>query len=232
MSYDSHQETPLSATHFDDNDKRYRLCCCHVKTWTLVIGIIELVGLIIEVIATIATYASGSSGSSSLGGMIFGIIMLIAGIAVVVLLIQGVRTIKPNWLIPHMVWQVVTIASSIISAIIYFVAAGSANSRKTKVYDTRQERYDPHRERYDPNRERYDPRRENAAAEAQAITGVTVGGGVALLIAAAISGFFLWVVFRCYKYLKNKVGADQGLPMGSGSGYGSGEKGIRREFSK
>jgi len=221
MSYDSHQETPLSATHFDDNDKRYRLCCCHIKTWTLVIGIIELVGLIIEVIVTIATYASGSSGSSSLGGMIFGIIMLIAGIAVVLLLIQGVRTIKPNWLIPHMVWQVVTIASSIISAIIYFVAAGAANSRKLKGYDIR---------RY--NGERYDRRENDAAEEAQAITGATGGGGVALLIVAAIAGFFLWVVFRCYKYLKDKVAADKGLPMGSGSSYVSAEKGIRREFSK
>jgi len=231
MSYDSHQETPLSATHFDDNDKRYRLCCCHIKTWTLVIGIIELVGLIIEVIVTIATYASGSSGSSSLGGMIFGIIMLIAGIAVVLLLIQGVRTIKPNWLIPHMVWQVVTIVSSIIMAIIYFVAAGAANSRKT----IRQE--DPAR-RYGKRlheEERYDHGKDaaaDAAAEAQAITGVTVGGGVALLIGAAISGFFLWVVFRCYKYLKDKVAADQGLPMGLGSSYDPAEKGIRREFSK
>jgi len=64
------------------------------------------------------------------------------------------------------------------------------------------------------------------------VTGVSVGGGVGLIVVALIDIFFLWIVFRCYKYLKEKVAADQGLPMGGSGGYSSVEKGIERHTPK
>jgi len=226
MSYEPHTQTPLSTTHFDDNNKKYRLCCCHVKTWTLVIGIIELIGLLIQVASTIANYVMGRNiqgafGTQSLAGMIVGIIFLILGIIVVVLLIQGVRKIKPNWLIPHMIWQVLSILAAIIAAICYFVVAGTSNKNGNRNNARQAAEAGNNARQYSP------------AGAAETITGVTVGGGIGLLITAAISAFFLYVVFRCYKYLKEKVAADDAVPMSSGyeKGYAAVEKGGGRHIS-
>lgn len=107
----SYERQRQETTHFDENDKKYRLCCWHVKIWTLVIGLITLISLLIQLFSTVSSYVrekeqGGAYASFILGGMIFGIIMMVIGIFLVMLLIQGVRKIKPTWLIPFMFWQV------------------------------------------------------------------------------------------------------------------------------
>jgi hypothetical protein len=113
MSYEPHQQTPLAPKHyFDDNSQRYRLCCCHVRTWALVIGILELISLVFQLIGNIVNYAMGNGrgsfgyGGNTLGALIGSIIFFIIFLACVILLLVGLKKENHWMLIPHLILQV------------------------------------------------------------------------------------------------------------------------------
>jgi hypothetical protein len=173
----------------------------------LVIGIIELVGLIIQFISGIGSYASGGAGKTgssyglTLSGVIGGVIGFVIGLIVVILLLYGLNKIKPVFVIPHLVMQIIGIVLLIISAIGYFVMAGIAGSGSNEDF-----------RRQETNR--------------GAVIGVLVGAGFVMLAIALVEVFFFWVILRAYRYLKDRKFADDAaghMPMSTG-GYSSVEK--------
>lgn len=112
MSYEPHQETPLARKgYLDDTTEasRHRLCCCHVRTWALVIAALEIVAAVLNLISGIVEATAGTNTKASPRGMLaWGVIQFIIWIIIAVLLIYGVRKEKPWYLIPNMVWQVRT----------------------------------------------------------------------------------------------------------------------------
>jgi len=211
MSYDPHQATPLSQKgYFDDNSSRYRLCCCHVRTWAMVIGVVELIGIIIQLISGIVSYAKAGRvnlhapgmstfsnfAGQTLGGMIGGIVFFVIGVIAVILLIYALRKEKHLFVIPHLIMQILAIIGAIVMAIFFFIAVGQ--------------------------------RRRMAAnqKENNALMGVTIGGGIGLLFTALAECFFLYAIYRCYQYLKEKNLANEAasyVPMASS--YAAVEKG-------
>jgi len=204
MSYEPHQKTPLdSKPYFDDNAERYRLCCCHVRIWALIIGVLELIGMLLNLASSISGYVKGDryttnkdadySTGTSLAGLIGGIIGFVIGLVVVILFIYGIVKERYKLLIPHIVMQVIGIICLVIAAIAYFVIAGIAGARR------------------------------NGGTAA----GIIAGSGGAMILAAIFEIFFLYVSIRTYRYLKDKHLANEAaayVPMGSS--YSAVEKGI------
>jgi len=209
MSYQPHQETPLSAKgYFDDNAQRYRLCCCHVRTWGLVIGILELIGIVLQVIGSIVSYAMGNSRNSdnyaanTPGALAGGIIGFILWVIAVALLLVGIKKEKHLYLIFHLVLQILSIIGCIIYAIIFFVAVGTVSTIA------------------------YNGNNQNARYAENAAVGAGIGFGVVLLIVAAVEIFFFYAIFRCYKYLKEKrLATDAASYTPMATSYAAVEKG-------
>lgn len=113
MSYEPHQKTPLSGQYIDENSPRYRLCCCHVRIWAIVIGILELIGLVLQLLGGVGGYVAGLSGTkdtyaanTGISGLVGGIIGIVIGVIVVALMLYGVNKVRPGFVIPHLVFQV------------------------------------------------------------------------------------------------------------------------------
>jgi len=49
---------------FDRNSSAYRSCCCHARTCTIVIGIVELIWLILSLIRSCITYSAQKSSGN------------------------------------------------------------------------------------------------------------------------------------------------------------------------
>lgn len=112
-------KTPDAKARIDDNNSRYRFCCCHVRIWAMIIGIIEQALLIANLICGIANYTTGRGwqGGSydepiGISGLVGGILGCVVGFIVVGLLIYGLRQERPGFLIPHIVAQVCLILSA------------------------------------------------------------------------------------------------------------------------
>lgn len=96
-------DSPLTPTQYFANNDNFHLCCCHVRNWTLAIGILEIVSLFINVLGVVGCYIQGAS---SLASMLSGIAGFCIGLVIVTVLIEGVKREKHRFLLPHMVMQV------------------------------------------------------------------------------------------------------------------------------
>jgi len=106
-------------------DQTYRCClgtCCHVTTCTYIIGILEFIGLIIGLIISITEYQIWRD-PIFYRGMLVCIITFIVGTVIIVILFYGVYKVIPALLLPHMVFQSLSIAGFCCGVVWYAVTA-------------------------------------------------------------------------------------------------------------
>src|SRR5689334_19173641 len=83
-----------------DDDRRFHTCCCHVRTCTIVIAVLEVLGLICMLISTILGFTHTSEY------YYIDIASCVAWCIVIPLLIYGMWKESPTCIIPHIVMQV------------------------------------------------------------------------------------------------------------------------------
>ncbi len=102
---------------FDENCEDYRCCCecCHLKTGTTVVGVVELVFLTYFAAGAIFTVSTtegtlGEPGSASSPDILgpFGVAAALMGLALltIIMLFVGILRRSAYMLIPHLIIQV------------------------------------------------------------------------------------------------------------------------------
>lgn len=129
---------------FDANSPRYRTCCCHVRVCTIVIGVLELFGLIGQLVNACIRYSKGDAdikpvttpspdhadhaasfalGAPTAGSLAGSIISVIVGLIVVILLFVAVWKQHHLFLIPHLVFQILSIVAMIAVVVLSIIGA-------------------------------------------------------------------------------------------------------------
>lgn len=98
--------------NFNDNDRRYRFWCCHVRNWAKAIAVVGVIAVIIQITIAITYYSAGQIPSTasikpySNDVVVFLIpYTVFAAIAVAVLII-GIKTENPTLLVPEIIYLV------------------------------------------------------------------------------------------------------------------------------
>lgn len=104
-----------------NNANDYQTCCgsVHVKTATIGIGIFQLILLAISIILTAVVGTKESiyvDNSNLIVNLIFGCILLV----ILALMFFGVWKKRGNFLIPHLVWSVLSAIGCVILLILIF----------------------------------------------------------------------------------------------------------------
>uniref|UniRef100_A0A915KEM0 Lysosomal-associated transmembrane protein 4B n=1 Tax=Romanomermis culicivorax TaxID=13658 RepID=A0A915KEM0_ROMCU len=113
--------TPISAPIFDESQSKYKCCCgcMHSRTGGIIIGILELIAVVVN----FAVYASNYAQSeSSTGQFVVSLLATSIVAVIVVLLFFGIKKENHNYIIPHLVLQILGIVALAIVAIINIVA--------------------------------------------------------------------------------------------------------------
>lgn len=105
MVMNSTTDTSGSAC-FEENSLKHRCCCrcCHVRVGAIIIGALEMLYMLFQLINTIILYWRAGDGHTL--SFVITVVGIALGIAAIVLLFVGVITVKPLFLIPHLLMQV------------------------------------------------------------------------------------------------------------------------------
>jgi hypothetical protein len=109
-------------------DRRYRCCCgscCHVTICVYIIGILELIGLIIGMISTISQYNTYYHNSYYYEGMVACIVSFVLGVIVIGAMFAGIYKDQPFLLIPHLVYQILTLIGFVAGIVWYCIQIAS-----------------------------------------------------------------------------------------------------------
>jgi len=180
---------PVTRAHslHHHNNPRYRCCCgscCHVTTCVYIIGTLELIGILAALISTITEYQQTSNlvdptvHAYYRNAMIGGIVSFILGLLVIIALFVGVCKEMPTLLIPHILFQILSLIGFLSGIVWYGIGISYVGTDTFKEYA-----------------------HEAAVGFAIAIIVVFM---VLFLIAMAFQIGFLVQVVKCYQYLREK----------------------------
>jgi len=160
---------------FNPDSSAYKTCCCHVRTCTLVIGILELIAITAQFLNTVISGAnSGLTGATSGASIALAVIMFIFGLVVIILLFVGLKKQNHKFLIPHLVFQVFAMIIVGIFIVIFILGVVVAESNST----------------------------DEVVAKAVLIAGII--GIVVCALAIAFEIWFFVVVLRCYRFFRDQ----------------------------
>lgn len=98
---------------FDKNHPRWICCCVHITNGTLLIAMVELLLIFYSLLRCVVAFASGATTGIYWDRHVTLIVIEFINsfiMAIMIgLLIFGVRKRVPNFLLPHLVMQVVTV---------------------------------------------------------------------------------------------------------------------------
>uniref|UniRef100_A0A914UHV6 MARVEL domain-containing protein n=1 Tax=Plectus sambesii TaxID=2011161 RepID=A0A914UHV6_9BILA len=186
MATDSEKGRPRTFPAFDPADQRYTACCrgCHIQTAALVVGFVELLWCVIQVFGLIRNWTI--FGSSYIIYFLIGMLGVIMLVIVVLMLFYGIKIQSAFWVAPHLFCQVFIIIIAFVAAIIVllFVIFGQyAGIRGLVGHD-----------------------------DYQMSDQTTTYFGIALFIFYLIVGllevWFLLIVYKLYRYLREKEVAE------------------------
>lgn len=150
----------------------------------MIIAVFEMVCLVINVIGAIFSFATGAISASAFAG---GLVAPLVAIVVVSLLIAGIQKEKHLYVIPHIILQVRIVLSYLAVAIwslfqILTIIGFIVGSIVVFVL----------------------PYTLLAASHAiESLIIVTAVCGVFMLLFVGLEAFFLYVIIKCYRYLKD-----------------------------
>jgi len=109
-------QIPTVLANFDDNCKRFRLGCWHLRTWVLCIGIFEAICLGVHISVAIRL----RNVSIPLFGIQIALSVLF--IIAIALMIKGIKKGRPGFLIPHVIMQNIAMIGCGILAVWFLMA--------------------------------------------------------------------------------------------------------------
>lgn len=121
---------PIHSKQFDQIDRLYRCCfwpfatCWPASRYVYVYSTLELVSLIIGLVASIFRYQLSENTPYDYlyqGAMISFCISFPLGLVVIIMVFVGLWKKRPELLLPHMVFQVLTIIALVAGIVIYCV---------------------------------------------------------------------------------------------------------------
>jgi len=187
---------------FNPDSSAYKTCCCHVRTCTLVIGILELIAIVAQFLINVisnAIDARADTGTVVGVSIALAVIMFLAGLVVVILLFVGLRKQNEKFLIPHLVFQVIAMVIVGIYIVFFVIAmiAGSvvvATSKSSVTHDD------------DNNgvRVHVTGQEESTAVTGSAILIIGTIGIIVCALAIALEIWFFVVVLRCYRFFRDQ----------------------------
>lgn len=175
---------------FDPNSPRYRTCCscCHVKTCTIIFGVLEAIGLAGQMIQYLTT------GQASKGAVIGGIVLFAAGILVLVLLFMGVYKESGSLLLPHLIFQGLSIGMLVLLIILLttmgLAAVGIQSQRRGGESDDNA---------------------SNIKSDDQ--NTILILAYIIFGLVIVLQVWYFVVVFKCYRYFKDKERSAYAAPI-------------------
>jgi len=116
---------PQASCHVD-LDRKYRSCggcCCHVRIFAYVIGILELIALVAALIIAIVYYQNYSSQLYDYQTMYSCVASFVVGLLAIVVLFVGLYKQRAVLLIPHIVFQFLALIGFAVGIVRYAVLA-------------------------------------------------------------------------------------------------------------
>ncbi|CAJ0609255.1 unnamed protein product [Cylicocyclus nassatus] len=138
---------------FNPNDSRYKACCCHTKTFTIVVGILEIFAICFVLVAVLPdvnsrlcdfsitspnlSNQSNSNYASAIAQLrqimcdlsIVWLIWAIAQIVGINLVFYGIKNIQWKFFVPHIILRVLgTVVLACLIAILTFSALSEENN--------------------------------------------------------------------------------------------------------
>uniref|UniRef100_A0A915HNI6 Uncharacterized protein n=1 Tax=Romanomermis culicivorax TaxID=13658 RepID=A0A915HNI6_ROMCU len=184
---------------FDEQDSRYKCCCSHmhVKTGSLIIIILECVGVVMTVIAALA----GSGGAIDIVGSLIGV-------AIIILLIYAMKKENAVFVLPHLVFQGIIVVALVVIAIGHMSDALSITGKMDEALETKGGG---------------GVNATNLSSRQQQQIIATGGGAIGLLVflaiilfaCAALEAWFFLILLGLYRYYKEKRQAGLTSDVGS-----------------
>jgi len=176
---------PVTRAHslHHHNNPKYRCCCgscCHVTTCVYIIGTLELIGILAALVSTITEYQQSNHLDMYRNAMIGSIVSFILGFLVIIALFVGVCKEMPSLLIPHILFQILSLIGFLSGIVWYGIGISYVGTDTFKEYT-------------------HDA--DMAVGVAIAIIVVFM---VLFLIGMAFQIGFLVQVVKCYQYLREK----------------------------
>jgi len=185
---------------FDASDPRHRICCCHVTRAAIIIGILELLGTLSAIASVKLLFSDDNSGVTIAIKIIIAIqlIVWILIAAAVCLMFFAIYKQISKLVIPNFILQILALFVIFCWIILYIVAfAGNRDLR-----------------RFTGNMFGYHVD--------SGITIVLVVFIVTTILNCIYQCWCIYVIYRCYNFLKEQEGFDRGGPKAYGGpkGYG------------
>jgi len=180
---------------FDPDSPTYRTCCCHVRTCTIVIGVLNAIGLIAQLIRfcignTTSTVTYGGATitttetTASVGWpLAVSIVSFIIGVIVVILLFVGVSKQHHAFLIPHLVFQIIGIIGAVVLIIVMAIGAAGLGALSNQ---------------------------SQSSDEANVASAVMIACIIVIVVLIICIGLEIWffiVVLKCYRFFRDQRAA-------------------------
>uniref|UniRef100_A0A914VRT7 Uncharacterized protein n=1 Tax=Plectus sambesii TaxID=2011161 RepID=A0A914VRT7_9BILA len=199
MIVDSAAAEMSGSACFEENSIKHRCCCrcCHVRVGAIVIGVLEMLYMIFQLVNTIVLYWRAGDGHTL--SFVITVVGIALGIAAIVLLFIGVITIKPLFLIPHLLMQ--ALAALVLLALtllcgVCLLTGSSIVLRIINATDDPQDKPLSALGTYSPLPDVY--------FVSHALTLIIVVALLMFLLATAVQIWLLFVIYWCYGYLKSR----------------------------